>query len=761
MPEQPLIIGVRHHSPACARLVKEQIEQTRPRYVLIEGPADFNHRLDELFLPHQLPIAIYSYCQHQDGGTAGRGAWTPFAEFSPEWQALLAARATGAHVRFIDLPVWAQSDDDEENADTRRADDQLRLLQASGMENTDTLWDHLFEDETQRADLKQALETYFIRLRGDESGGENNHQREVFMARWLAWAMGQNDGAVVVVCGGWHAPALAAQWRNCPAQTQEPECPPSPTPDTITGCYLTPYSEKRLDVLAGYLSGMPAPVWQKWCWQLGQQQAGEQLLKNLLTRLRQRRLPASTADLAAAHLRAMALAQLRGHAQPLRCDWLDALAGSFIKEALNARLPWSYRGVIHPDTDPILLTMVDALAGSGFGKLASGTPQPPLPLDVERELARVGITLSGSLTLNRFEPGGLAQSQVLHRLAILDIPGIQWRQGSAMTLSGDGEECWSLFRPLEQHAALIETACYGASLAEAARQRLEVDMLDSIGIRSLAASLNQAALAGLSTFSQQMLDQLAQLIAGESQFAEMGPALEVLYALWRLDEISGMQDAVVLQTTLCAALDRTLWLCESSGVAEEAQFHAHLHSWQTLCHILRDMQNGSVLPGVSLSAALALFERRIRAFDAAPLDRGAALGALLRLEHPAATAEAALTLLAQLPSQRLGEAVHGMLALARHQLACQPAFIAGFSGLLAQLAEDEFILALPDLRAAMAWLPPRERGALARQVLDHYHMTMLPTHVLQAPLPCTPERFTRHQQLEQQALAALQHWGIH
>ena len=50
-----------------------------------------------------------------------------------------------------------------------------------------------------------------------------------------------------------------------------------------------------------------------------------------------------------------------------------------------------------------------------------------------------------------------------------------------------------------------------------------------------------------------------------------GPALEVLYALWRLDDISGMQDAVVLQTTLCAALDRTLWLCESSGVAEEAQ----------------------------------------------------------------------------------------------------------------------------------------------------------------------------------------------
>ena len=29
------------------------------------------------------------------------------------------------------------------------------------------------------------------------------------MARWIAWAMAQGDGPVLVVCGGYHAPALA------------------------------------------------------------------------------------------------------------------------------------------------------------------------------------------------------------------------------------------------------------------------------------------------------------------------------------------------------------------------------------------------------------------------------------------------------------------------------------------------------------------------------------------------------------------------
>lgn len=754
---EPLIVGIRHHSPACARLVKSLIESKQPRYVLIEGPADFNDRVDELFLAHQLPVAIYSYSQYQDSKATGRGAWTPFAEFSPEWQALHAARRIQAQTYFIDLPCWAQSEEDDD--ESAAADGGLALLlRATRMDNSDTLWDHLFEDESQQAVLPSSLAHYFEQLRGETPADALNCQRETFMARWIAWAMRQNNGNVLVVCGGWHAPALAKRWRECLQESQKPELPS--LPEAVTGCYLTPYSEKRLDVLAGYLSGMPAPVWQNWCWKFGLQRAGELLLKTILTRLRQHHLPASTADMAAAHLHSMALAQLRGHTLPLRTDWLDALAGSLIKETLNAPLPWSYRGVIHPDTDPILLTLIDVLAGDGFGKLAPSTPLPPLPKDVTSELERTEITLPSDLALNRFTPGGLAQSQVLHRLAILELPGITRQHGSTLTLAGNGEEQWKLTQPLSQHAALIEAACFGATLQEAARNKLEADMLDAGGISSITACLSQAALAGLANFSELLLEQLALLIAQENQFAEMGQALEVLYALWRLDEISGMQGSQILQATLCAAIDRTLWLCESNGRPDEKEFHTHLHSWRALCHILRDLHSGIQLPGVSLSAALALLERRSQSTHATALDRGAALGALMRLEHSNASAEAALTMLTQLSPAQSGEALHGLLALARHQLACQPAFIAGFSRHLNQLSDADFINALPDLRAAMAWLPPRERGTLAHQVLEHYQLAQLPVSALQMPLHCPPQAIAHHQQLEQQALASLQHWGV-
>jgi len=55
------VVGVRHHSPACARLVGETIREKLPAFVLIEGPADFNPYLGDLRLSHELPVAIFSF----------------------------------------------------------------------------------------------------------------------------------------------------------------------------------------------------------------------------------------------------------------------------------------------------------------------------------------------------------------------------------------------------------------------------------------------------------------------------------------------------------------------------------------------------------------------------------------------------------------------------------------------------------------------------------------------------------------------------
>src|SRR5262245_52343098 len=84
--EPVVFFPVRHHSPACARLVTRLIRELRPAAVLIEGPSDFNPRIGELMLDHEPPLAIYSYFTTEDD--ARFGAFYPFCDFSPEWAAL-------------------------------------------------------------------------------------------------------------------------------------------------------------------------------------------------------------------------------------------------------------------------------------------------------------------------------------------------------------------------------------------------------------------------------------------------------------------------------------------------------------------------------------------------------------------------------------------------------------------------------------------------------------------------------------------------
>ncbi|MDH6170024.1 hypothetical protein M2282_005194 [Variovorax boronicumulans] len=804
---QPHIVGVRHHSPACARLVAERIRTLRPAFVLIEGPADFNERLDELYLPHRLPVAIYSYLSGDD---RHHGSWSPFAEHSPEWQALVVAREVGAAVRFIDLPAWHAAFSHMENryadvadhAHEERAEAYERALtEKLSVQGRDALWDHLFEDGCDVAELAQRLRTYFDHLRGDDAGSQGNQAREQMMARWIAWAMAQptqpGRAQALVVCGGYHAPALARLWPGMPAdlpatpepshESTEPDEEDAGTRDAQAplrfGSYLVPYTFKRLDAFAGYASGMPSPAYYQWVWELGPEGAAHRALQYVMQRLREKKLPASTADLMAVHLRAQGLARLRGHEKPLRSDWLDALAGALVKDALDAPLPWTYRGAMRPGTDPVLVQAMDVLAGDTVGRLAPGTPQPPLVAAVQAELAAHGIVLRAQLKLDLLGDADRAKSRVLHRLLILRLPGVRRTQGPKLAMSGERTELWSLGEPLEQQAALIEAGAWGASLHDAARARLEDDLRQAQGqIAPLAEGLNQAAWAGLPALSDALLRELQGAIANEARFEALGPALSVLHTLLRHGQTLDMADAPVLRVVIGAGFDRALWLLEPPAAVAPADMQPHLEGHLALRQIVADVlahaqdsahgahdMHAPSLLDVEPARALAVWQRKAADAGAAPVSRGAALGATLslagRLPHPQAHEDGvgeAMRLLHSLPAPVLGDALTGLLALARETLASEPAFIAGMDRTVQALDNADFVRAMPSLRGAFAWLPPQERGLLADQVLalhDAAHLSRraLTTHHAGE---ATPAQLAEARRVEDAVLARLAAWGV-
>lgn len=769
----PEIIGVRHHSPSCARLVAARIRALRPTHVLIEGPADFNERLAELYLPHRPPLAIYSYlCGEQ----LHRASWSPLAEHSPEWQALQVAREVGAQARFIDLPAWHEAFADTPNRYADVTDEQhaaraeayeAALGQRTGMESGDALWDHLFEGEATADELAPQLYTYFRHLRGDDPGSPGNQAREDMMAHWIAWAMARDEGSVLVVCGGYHAPALERLWQTLPAAAEPPAVPaPEPGEDGGAaprfGSFLVPYSFKRLDALTGYASGMPSPAWRQWVWEHDNAGAGRLALQRIVQRLRQRKLPASTADLQGLHLRSQALARLRGHREPLRNDWLDALAGALIKDGLDAPLPWSYTGPLRPGTDPQLVEVMDVLAGDQLGRLAPGTPQPPLVRAVAEELQAHGIVLRDTLDLDLFALAGRERSRVLHRLRLLAIPGIQRMTGPASALAGEARESWQLSEPLAQTAALIEAGAYGPTLREAATARLEELLRQRFGdLRGLVEVLEQAAWAGLQPLSRRLLDDLAAAVARAARFEELAPALRPLCTLYRHGQHLEMADAAVLSVVLEAGFDRALWLLEPPANLAPADREAHLNGQIALCELVCDSlasDTGTLLQ-LSPQRACAVWQRKAAQPEADPASRGAALGALIRTRQHAG--DDALALLAGMPPGTLGDALAGLLALAREQLAHSEAFIAGLDRLLQGLDDDAFIRALPGLRNALGWLPTLERARLADAVLELHNASHLPRRRLTAPLAADAEAIAGAGRTERQALAQLAQWGLH
>ena len=83
----PVLLGVRHHGPGSARAVRRALSAYQPEVVLVEGPPEADPLVplagDE---DMRAPVALLAY--PAAGDPRRQAAFWPFAEFSPEWQAL-------------------------------------------------------------------------------------------------------------------------------------------------------------------------------------------------------------------------------------------------------------------------------------------------------------------------------------------------------------------------------------------------------------------------------------------------------------------------------------------------------------------------------------------------------------------------------------------------------------------------------------------------------------------------------------------------
>lgn len=79
------LLGIRHHGPGSCRNILQALERIRPDLILLEGPAEAEALMtfiaDEQMKP---PVALLGY----QPDAPQNSVFYPFADFSPEWQAL-------------------------------------------------------------------------------------------------------------------------------------------------------------------------------------------------------------------------------------------------------------------------------------------------------------------------------------------------------------------------------------------------------------------------------------------------------------------------------------------------------------------------------------------------------------------------------------------------------------------------------------------------------------------------------------------------
>ncbi|MEK4296031.1 DUF5682 family protein [Paenibacillus sp. FSL R5-0914] len=547
------IFGVRHLSPGGAQHLLSFLHEIEPTAVLIEGPSDATPEIRHVInMTTKPPIAILAFTEEVPVRTA---LW-PLALYSPEYQAMRWAEQQGAYTAFIDLPSSVvialqdirtksrdsveQSDESEVNNTGEKAPEEVslydRVAELAGELDYDMYWERNFEHNTNKGAYQEAIISFSSQMRqiSEENERHNNvieyaHNtiREAYMRRQVqdTIAAGHQPNKIVVVCGAYHAAALA----DLASGMSDEEI--DALPSLNSKLTLMPYTYYKLSSLSGYGAGNLAPHYYQMMWERMMNGSLEDLPNHYLSTvaryLRNTGTHRSTAEIIEAVRLAESLAALHGGSAPTLRDLRDAA------------LTLLGRGELSVIAEALARTDI----GTAIGELAEGISQTPIQDDLNRQLKRLKLEKYKTPVANDLELDlrenrrvsseeaaylDLNRSFLFHRLRLLGIDlvnirasgqtGATWAEHWVMkwspeveiqvvesTLLGETIEIASAYvlqqkldgsSTIAEASALIRTAyeCGMIHQMEAGRQTLQRLAVDTRDVVQIAASIHELSL---------------------------------------------------------------------------------------------------------------------------------------------------------------------------------------------------------------------------------------------------------------------------
>ena len=516
------LLGIRHHGPGSARSVVTALDEIRPDVVLVEAPADATGALR--WVPEtKPPVALLGWVVAEPS----RAAFAPFAEFSPEWQAVGWADAHDVEVEAIDLPLAITLAGADHDLLARSAPpDPLRMLaDAAGDPDPERWWEDVIEHRGDGAPAFEAVAEAMAAVRGDTVPSSREEQREAHMRRAIRRAIKQGHERVAVVCGAWHVPALDLTGRTVSADAATLRG----LPKVKTSIAWVPWTHRRLTTASGYGAGVESPGWYAHVFRHPGADGVARFFVEAAAVLRSSGLAASPDHLIAGTRLADSLAALRGRPRPGLTEVLDAadaVAGGL--NLLHERL----------------------VVGDALGVVPDSAPQVPLAADLtkqQRSARLKPVAEARTVEVDLRTPTGLRKSHLLHRLLALGVPWGVPEEGRGS--SGTFRETWRVAWDPELSVRLVERSAYGTTVAAAATTRLVERAGASTGLADLVGVLQQALLADLPDAVEPSVRRLAERAATDPDVGHLMDAAVPLADALRYGNVRGT-DASSLEQVL-------------------------------------------------------------------------------------------------------------------------------------------------------------------------------------------------------------------
>ncbi len=545
------ILGVRHHGPGSARAVRAALHALDPDIVLVEGPPEADELVGHVasLVP---PVAVLVHATDRPE----RAAFWPFADFSPEWQALAYVAARGRPIAFVDLPagvVLADGEDDGEPGDPLPGDPLGWLSAAAGHDDPERWWEDVVEHRLggNALELFAAVGEAMTELRRAAetdgwSASRRDLLREAAMRRGIRAALSAGHEQVVVVCGAWHVPALA----TLPPARADAQLLTGLTKVKVSATWV-PWTSERLTYASGYGAGVTSPGWYAHLWRAPDHVA-ERWVARVAALLREADLAASPASAVETVRLAEALASVRGRSLPGLTELSDAVLAVLCAG----------------DQVPLKLIHAKLVIGDELGAVSADVPTVPLQADFDATCRRLKFKPTAAdrlVELDLRRETDRDRSRLLHRLNLLGVP---WGRITGASSQGTFREAWQLRWQPEYVVRLIERARYGTTVRAAATTLAIERAGESSDFGRITALVEVTVLADLPDALPAVTAALEQRSARTGDIAHLMAATPPLARVLRYgnvrqtdtDLVRGVLDSMLLRVcaglaAACVALD--------------------------------------------------------------------------------------------------------------------------------------------------------------------------------------------------------------